>query len=284
MALPTKWSSVVKASNYGLSPKDYEIQEEEKAKLAQAQSALRHIKLAQRSLAQGLAGSQGLAGAQAQAQGPELLTDPFDIPINYNGTPKYLPLNVHKTTADYAELFVYNYRNDLHELQDVASFKAKFNLFLIGLVNEKFGCRKKYKTSYNNWAAVFNLPNEDETTYKQWVDYMEKNNSTPWMNCMYNFVKQVTSDKCMYALSVSSGTFTTNYKSNLLDLLGNAKSGFLNVIKYKELGNQAPIHWFVTAEEMQSYKSVARMVLKTKQRNDDDDDDNYDGEYLCAYD
>jgi hypothetical protein len=200
----------------------------------------------------------------------ELLVDPHDIPVNYMHLPTQLPIKVHPMTADYAELFVYNCRNDFIELHDVAAFKRRFSLFLRTVVNFKFGFGKKYKTSYNDWAKNSNIVDEDETTYASWVKYMDDNTSNPWMNCMYNFVKQVTSDKCMYALSVASGTFTTSYKSKLVHLSGLSKSGFLNVIKYKELGNQAPIHWFVSQEEMQTYRSVAR---KTGKKTDDWDDD-----------
>ena len=172
-----------------------------------------------------------------------------------------VPKGVNWRAADFAELFVWQTKNKSTSCLTVKDLKALFNDFYVDhLFSTEAGYGGKYITDYAMWHLEGGNSNSYET-FQQWAAYHESTNATPWFNKTYNFVHHVTFEAVLWALSVASGTFRTDYISEIPDETnGGFKSGFLKVTDFKDRKDDAPVLWVVS--DISAYKSTNRQTDK----------------------
>ena len=87
-------------------------------------------------------------------------------------------------------------------------------------------------------------------------------------------MQHTTFEKCLFAMSINSGTFCTTFKSNVpaKDITEKEyfKSGFIRVIKLRELGDQAKIIW---GSNIDDYLAAPRIAFRKEQTIFDYDSD-----------
>jgi len=197
---------------------------------------------------------QAPRGLDSTKQVPRGLDSTKQVPRVLDATMR-LPKGVNGRAADFAELFVWQTKKKCTSCLTVKDLKALFNDFYVNyLISTDFGYGGKYITDYAIWRGT--VENSYET-FQQWAAYHESTTATPWFNKTYIFVHHVTFEAVLWALSVASGTFRTDYNSEIPDETnGGFKSGFLKVTDFKDRKEAAPILWVVT--DISAYRSTPR--------------------------
>ena len=175
-----------------------------------------------------------------------------DVPLFQMGESKedrqiILAKGIRTECAKFAELFVWNKRNVIKECNIVGELKALFEPFYLNYI------KGKYQQHSSDWFETNGKDASSLESYREWYIWYEKISRAPQYNILWRFLKQVTFEKCLYALSVSSGTYITPFKSHE-KVFGEEffNSGFLKVVSMKQMGDQAKLIWM--SDDINNYR------------------------------
>lgn len=191
--------------------------------------------------------------------------DPEDVPrirdYNIGYVHICLPKGISNITADFAERFVWNNRRSalasdpatasfaVEDCKTVGELKAVFDAFLLNHINEPQYTH--WVNDIHKWCDA-NAMQHSLQNYRAWyADYETKNHRPAWKT-----LHHLTFEKCLFALSVTSGVFITDKAKDAYEK-DYFKSGFLRVFKLREKGDQAQIVWLTNID---NYLACPRSV------------------------
>jgi hypothetical protein len=192
-----------------------------------------------------------------------------DVPLLQMGENKedrqiILAKGIRAECAKFAELFVWNKRDVIKECKIVGDLKALFEPFYLNYI------KVKYQQHSSDWFETNGKDASMMQSYREWYIWYEKISRAPQYNILWRFLKQVTFEKCLYALSVSSGTYITSFKSQE-KVFGEElfKSGFLKVVNMKQMGDQAKLIWM--PDDINNYKGSRYCFIEYKTPRDENE-------------
>lgn len=175
-----------------------------------------------------------------------------------------LAKGIRSECAKFAELFVWNKRDVIKECKTVGALKALCEPFYLNYIKDK------YQQQSSDWFETNGKDVSMMQSYREWYIWYEKNTRCPQYNGLWRFLKQVTFEKCLYALSVSSGTYITSFKSHE-KILGEEffNSGFLKVVNMKQMGDQAKLIWI--SDDINNYRGSRYCFIEYQTLRDENE-------------
>lgn len=161
------------------------------------------------------------------------------VPLHPFGT-RYLevPLNVNEHAMKYVEHFLYTFPELQESCHTIGAFKKAFINAYVPYAYAKFYswcmCDQNSLMAYLNapglshedkYALMQMWVAEKETKYNRMPNDYNKRLSQPWQNAFWVFAKNVTFEKCLWAMDAKSKAF----EMVTLDQAGKPNTGFVSI-------------------------------------------------------
>jgi hypothetical protein len=129
------------------------------------------------------------------------------VQYNHDHGPIPTPRNVSARALEFIELAIVNHPEWQTNCLTIGLLKEAFTAAYLAYIEKQYG---KSMYDFKQFERVYECPELDRYENIQiWVAYKERMEKEPWLNAFWIFAKNVTFEKCLWALNVQSNTFIT---------------------------------------------------------------------------
>jgi len=129
------------------------------------------------------------------------------VQYNHDHGPIATPRNVSARALEFIELAIVNHPEWQTNCLTIGQLKEAFTVAYLAYIEKQYG---KSMYDFKQFERVYECPELDRYENIQiWVAYKERMEKEPWLNAFWIFAKNVTFEKCLWALNVQSKAFIT---------------------------------------------------------------------------
>ena len=172
-----------------------------------------------------------------------------------------VPHNVSERAMEYVERYLVNFPELTTTCKTVGELKSEFCVAYM-----RYTLNNKYKDNSTLLLLIDKTEEQQYARLQQWVmdeeaSYKARQNQPrpyePWRNPLWVFAKNVTFEKCLWAMNIESKTFET------LDSSGKTNTGFISV-EGNPSNDDSKITWLTDLSTYQGIEHYQKVTSKNR--------------------